>query len=107
MKSNFTQFLNDWYKAPLFKLEQASIDRLVAQTKNLPAAYEQALNVYGLAQQPDYSNLQSHVKLHAIVGEYDDKYRALWPKAKVIKNAAHKANYQAADEIARFVKSLI
>lgn len=105
MTDDFESFLDQWYKADLFKLNDTDIQKLLTVTPALPSAYAKALNLYGLSSQPDLSNCLNSPKLLALVGERDSKYRELLPNALEIPNCAHKASYQAPKQVFELVSN--
>ncbi len=90
---DFPNFLQNWYSAPLFGLEQAQIQKLIDATAPRPHAYAQSLQIFGLAAQPDLSQ-QLDSSVIYVAGEHDHKYRTQTHTPVLITDCAHKASFQ-------------
>src|SRR5690606_15648800 len=109
MNHDFTSFLENWYKAPLFSLDDATIAKLQNSTSKSPELYTQALQCYGLSKQPRLWDTLNSANPIVLVGSKDQKFCTLHPRALAIPNCGHKASHEAPklvysmvmDEIAR------
>lgn len=74
------QFLNIWYEQPLFKTFKPNFEM---RSKQNVQELSKVLLYFSLAKQPLFSIDQM------LVGEYDEKFKALTKKAVIIPNASH------------------
>lgn len=99
MKLNFNTFLENWYQSQLFSLSNDLIEEIKKHTLSTPELYAKALEVYGLAKQPDlWEVLQTHNPI-ILVGSKDRKFCSLHPQALAIPDCGHKASFEAPDVV--------
>jgi 2-succinyl-6-hydroxy-2,4-cyclohexadiene-1-carboxylate synthase len=89
-------FLSKWYTQPIFGGFQPDLSK-----RRLHDAKELAKTMlhYSLSKQPFLDPKNALV----MVGEKDEKYRTLWPKAKIIPNAAHMIHLENPSLFAQFL----
>lgn len=110
---NYKDFLNLWYKQPIFSNlnQRADFDSLIkSMEKNNPSQLACALKCLSVARQPE---LWSHLKeikipMHLLTGEKDIKFTSIANKItkinpsithKTIKGSGHKIHFEAPMEI--------
>ncbi len=100
---DFREFLKHWYKADLFNLSDAQINKLLSKTLAIPASYALALKTYGLSQQPDFSDLILSPDIISIVGELDSKHLLFWPSCLIAAKCSHKTSFQDPNQVSTLI----
>lgn len=101
--NSFDAFLKDWYQAKLFNLNEVEIKILIERTFKKPDSYTKALALFGLSAQPDLSDSIVSEDIISVCGEFDEKYRSLWPDCLVVKSCSHKASFQDPTQVSEIV----
>jgi len=97
MLCSFDDFLATWYDQPIFAgFKPDMTQRKRHNPKELAASFLH----YSLGKQP----VLHFEKGVFVVGERDTKYRALYPKAQVIKNAGHMVHLEQPQQIAMLIQ---
>lgn len=100
LELDLDEFLARWYDQPIFG--KFTPDLTMRRRQN-PAHLAQCLVHYSLGKQPVYSFKDAHF----IVGEKDEKYRLLFPRATVLSNCAHMLHLENPKDFAQIINERI
>ncbi|HSX13347.1 MAG TPA: alpha/beta fold hydrolase [Chlamydiales bacterium] len=97
---SFDDFLKSWYDQPLFA---GYIPDLSMRKRQNPMSLAKALLYYSPAKMPVLPTNNAFF----VVGERDQKYRALYPNAVVIPNAGHAVHLEQPEAVAKVIKERV
>jgi len=100
LESNIDEFLHRWYNRPIFGGFRPD---LTMRRKHNPELLARCLTHHSLGRQP----LLSPKNALFVVGERDEKYRALFPDAVIIPGAAHMVHLENPRAFAQIIKKRI
>jgi 2-succinyl-6-hydroxy-2,4-cyclohexadiene-1-carboxylate synthase len=90
------EFLKQWYDQPLFRTFKPDFSVRRIQNKRALAA---SLIHYSLGKQ----ELLHPTNSFSVVGEFDEKFRALYPDAAIIEGASHAVHLENPKDVARIL----
>jgi len=120
-RSNYREFLERWYRQPLFGglTQRADFDRLMEKRlRNNPPELAKALRGLSVAEQPSLWDRLEEIELPTLLlcGERDEKYRQISEemqrrnlrfKRVVIADSAHNTHFEQCGIFAREVKAFL